>query len=167
MPVSGEEEVNNDYNYREALMMQWWSGSDWLAVYLLCVHTCRCWNLKTDRCLMALYGHTGTVNCLDVHADRLVSGAKDCQVKGKQPFKDLWCQISILFSIQVCCHMMIKESHDEPLSDPADTFLAGLWMFIYVLKLPWYLCTNMWTKAKRCHHAASVESTHREAFWGL
>ncbi|XP_026207544.1 CMT1A duplicated region transcript 1 protein [Anabas testudineus] len=41
----------------------------------------RCWNLKTDRCEMALYGHTGSVNCLDVHADRLVSGAKDCLVK--------------------------------------------------------------------------------------
>ncbi|XP_029384219.1 CMT1A duplicated region transcript 1 protein [Echeneis naucrates] len=41
----------------------------------------RCWSLKTDRCEMVLYGHTGTVNCLDVHADRLVSGAKDCLVK--------------------------------------------------------------------------------------
>ncbi|XP_039991368.1 F-box/WD repeat-containing protein 10 [Xiphias gladius] len=41
----------------------------------------RCWNLKTDRCEMVLYGHAGTVNCLDVHADRLVSGAKDCIVK--------------------------------------------------------------------------------------
>ncbi|XP_070783545.1 F-box and WD repeat domain containing protein 10B [Enoplosus armatus] len=41
----------------------------------------RCWSLKTDRCEMMLYGHTGTVNCLDVHADRLVSGAKDCLVK--------------------------------------------------------------------------------------
>ncbi|XP_060884990.1 F-box/WD repeat-containing protein 10 [Labrus mixtus] len=54
----------------------------------------RCWNLKTDSCVMMLYGHTGTVNCLDVYADRLVSGAKDCVVKvwslqtGKQ-FEDL------------------------------------------------------------------------------
>ncbi|KAM7381304.1 hypothetical protein PAMA_012246 [Pampus argenteus] len=40
-----------------------------------------CWSLKTDRCVMVLYGHTSTVNCLDVHADRLVSGAKDCTVK--------------------------------------------------------------------------------------
>ncbi|KAF3853853.1 hypothetical protein F7725_014541 [Dissostichus mawsoni] len=39
---------------------------------------CRCWCLKTDRCVMMLYGHTGTVNCLGVHADRLVSGGKDC-----------------------------------------------------------------------------------------
>uniref|UniRef100_A0A3Q4GYB6 F-box and WD repeat domain containing 10 n=1 Tax=Neolamprologus brichardi TaxID=32507 RepID=A0A3Q4GYB6_NEOBR len=44
----------------------------------------RCWNLKTDRCDMALYGHTGTVNCLDADADKLVSGAKDCAVK-------VWC----------------------------------------------------------------------------
>ncbi|KAK2884556.1 hypothetical protein Q8A73_021030 [Channa argus] len=41
----------------------------------------RCWNLKTDMCEMVLYGHTHYVNCLDVHADRLVSGAKDCSVK--------------------------------------------------------------------------------------
>ncbi|XP_063338367.1 F-box/WD repeat-containing protein 10 [Pelmatolapia mariae] len=44
----------------------------------------RCWNLKTDRCDMALYGHTGTVSCLDADADKLVSGAKDCAVK-------VWC----------------------------------------------------------------------------
>ncbi|KAM8729516.1 F-box and WD repeat domain containing protein 10B [Acanthopagrus schlegelii] len=52
-----------------------------LLVTASCDASIRCWNLKTDRCVMALYGHTGTVNCLDVHADRLVSGAKDCQVK--------------------------------------------------------------------------------------
>uniref|UniRef100_A0A671YGM8 F-box and WD repeat domain containing 10 n=1 Tax=Sparus aurata TaxID=8175 RepID=A0A671YGM8_SPAAU len=52
-----------------------------LLVTASCDASIRCWNLKTDRCVMALYGHSGTVNCLDVHADRLVSGAKDCQVK--------------------------------------------------------------------------------------
>ncbi|XP_078147049.1 F-box and WD repeat domain containing protein 10B [Centroberyx gerrardi] len=41
----------------------------------------RCWNLRTAACVMVLYGHTGTINCLDVHDDRLVSGAKDCKVK--------------------------------------------------------------------------------------
>ncbi|KAK2820629.1 hypothetical protein Q5P01_023588 [Channa striata] len=41
----------------------------------------RCWNLKTDRCEMALYGHTGSVNCLDLHSNRLASGGKDCVVK--------------------------------------------------------------------------------------
>ncbi|XP_030019095.1 F-box/WD repeat-containing protein 10 [Sphaeramia orbicularis] len=41
----------------------------------------RCWNLRTDKCVMALYGHSGVVYCLDVHDDRLVSGAKDCTVK--------------------------------------------------------------------------------------
>lgn len=40
--------------------------------------------MKTNECVKLLYGHGGTVNCLDVHADRLVSGAKDCLVKGKQ-----------------------------------------------------------------------------------
>lgn len=51
---------------------------------VLLLFTCRCWNLKTDRCVMALYGHTGTVNCLDLHGDRLVSGSKDRLVKGPQ-----------------------------------------------------------------------------------
>ncbi|XP_051274727.1 F-box/WD repeat-containing protein 10 isoform X2 [Dicentrarchus labrax] len=52
-----------------------------LVITASCDASIRCWNLKTDRCVMALYGHTGTVNCLDVHDDRLVSGAKDCLVK--------------------------------------------------------------------------------------
>uniref|UniRef100_A0A3B4UGY0 F-box and WD repeat domain containing 10 n=1 Tax=Seriola dumerili TaxID=41447 RepID=A0A3B4UGY0_SERDU len=52
-----------------------------LVITASCDASIRCWSLKTDRCEMELYGHTGTVNCLDVHADRLVSGAKDCLVK--------------------------------------------------------------------------------------
>ncbi|KAM6896969.1 F-box/WD repeat-containing protein 10 [Xenentodon cancila] len=59
-----------------------------------CDASIRCWSLKTNRCEMVLYGHTGTINCLDVHADRLVSGAKDCTVKvwslhTRKLFKDL------------------------------------------------------------------------------
>lgn len=73
---------------------------------------------------MALYGHSGTVNCLDVHADRLVSGAKDCQVKGIYIVRSAFYFLSKFY-----CHVMIKESHDEPFSNPADTFLAGLCMF--------------------------------------
>ncbi|XP_029934212.1 CMT1A duplicated region transcript 1 protein [Myripristis murdjan] len=41
----------------------------------------RCWNLKTAACTAVLYGHTGTINCLDVHGDTLVSGGKDCKVR--------------------------------------------------------------------------------------
>ncbi|XP_019901871.2 F-box/WD repeat-containing protein 10 isoform X2 [Esox lucius] len=41
----------------------------------------RCWNLKTGTCTMLLRGHLGTINCLDLHEDCLVSGAKDCKVK--------------------------------------------------------------------------------------
>ncbi|XP_029312353.1 LOW QUALITY PROTEIN: F-box/WD repeat-containing protein 10 [Cottoperca gobio] len=52
-----------------------------LLITASCDSSIRCWSLKTDRCVMMLYGHTGTVNCLDVHADTLVSGAKDCRVK--------------------------------------------------------------------------------------
>ncbi|XP_062298242.1 F-box and WD repeat domain containing protein 10B [Scomber scombrus] len=52
-----------------------------LLITASCDASIRCWNLKTDQCVMVLYGHTGTVNCLDVHGDRLVSGAKDCIVK--------------------------------------------------------------------------------------
>lgn len=43
---------------------------------------CRCWDLKTDKCLMILYGHNGAVTCLDFHGDKFVSGAKDHLVKG-------------------------------------------------------------------------------------
>lgn len=46
---------------------------------------CRCWSIKTEQCVMVMLGHSSTVNCLDVHADRLVSGAKDCKVKGNHP----------------------------------------------------------------------------------
>ncbi|KAM3591493.1 uncharacterized protein V6R79_002674 [Siganus canaliculatus] len=46
-----------------------------------CDLSIRCWSLKTEACVMVLSGHTGTVNCLDVHADKLVSGARDCLVK--------------------------------------------------------------------------------------
>uniref|UniRef100_A0A672FPT0 F-box and WD repeat domain containing 10 n=1 Tax=Salarias fasciatus TaxID=181472 RepID=A0A672FPT0_SALFA len=41
----------------------------------------RCWSLMTDRCERMLYGHSGSVNCLDVYEDRLVSGSGDCFVK--------------------------------------------------------------------------------------
>ncbi|KAF0025705.1 hypothetical protein F2P81_022586 [Scophthalmus maximus] len=46
-----------------------------------CDASIRCWNLETDKCEVMLFGHSGTVNCLDVHDNRLVSGAKDCKVK--------------------------------------------------------------------------------------
>lgn len=32
---------------------------------------------------MLLCGHTGTITCLDLHGNHLVSGARDCKVKGK------------------------------------------------------------------------------------
>uniref|UniRef100_A0A673WY50 F-box and WD repeat domain containing 10 n=1 Tax=Salmo trutta TaxID=8032 RepID=A0A673WY50_SALTR len=41
----------------------------------------RCWNLKTGVCLMLFRGHLGTINCLDLHGNCLVSGANDCKVK--------------------------------------------------------------------------------------
>ncbi|XP_051529787.1 F-box and WD repeat domain containing protein 10B [Myxocyprinus asiaticus] len=41
----------------------------------------RCWNLKSGVCTMIFHGHFGTINCLDLYGDRLVSGAKDCRVK--------------------------------------------------------------------------------------
>ncbi|KAM4623589.1 F-box/WD repeat-containing protein 10-like [Polymixia lowei] len=41
----------------------------------------RCWNLRTKACVMLLCGHTDTINCLDIHGDKLVSGAKDSKVK--------------------------------------------------------------------------------------
>ncbi|KAA0724965.1 F-box/WD repeat-containing protein 10 F-box and WD-40 domain-containing protein 10 [Triplophysa tibetana] len=41
----------------------------------------RCWNLKTGVCTRIFHGHFGTINCLDLCGERLVSGAKDCRVK--------------------------------------------------------------------------------------
>ncbi|KAL4648602.1 CMT1A duplicated region transcript 1 protein [Arapaima gigas] len=41
----------------------------------------RCWNLKTGVCMMLFRGHSGTITCLGLHGDNLVSGAKDCKVK--------------------------------------------------------------------------------------
>lgn len=41
----------------------------------------RCWSLKTGMCTRIFHGHFGTINCLDLCGDRLVSGAKDCRVK--------------------------------------------------------------------------------------
>ncbi|XP_076855478.1 F-box and WD repeat domain containing protein 10B [Brachyhypopomus gauderio] len=43
--------------------------------------TIRCWNLNTGTCTLLLTGHTGTINCLDLHGHILVSGARDCKVK--------------------------------------------------------------------------------------
>eukprot|EP00066_Takifugu_rubripes_P012639 XP_011601905.1 PREDICTED: CMT1A duplicated region transcript 1 protein [Takifugu rubripes] len=42
----------------------------------------RCWDWKADKCVASLYGHSGAVNCLDLHGDKIVSGAKDHLVKG-------------------------------------------------------------------------------------
>lgn len=44
----------------------------------------RCWNLRTGVCAMLFRGHFGTINCLDLHGNTLVSGAKDCRVKGER-----------------------------------------------------------------------------------
>nr|XP_057934185.1 F-box/WD repeat-containing protein 10 [Doryrhamphus excisus] len=52
-----------------------------LVITASCDSSIRCWSVRTDQCVLVLYGHSSTVNCLDVHADRLVSGAKDCTVK--------------------------------------------------------------------------------------
>uniref|UniRef100_W5N6G1 F-box and WD repeat domain containing 10 n=1 Tax=Lepisosteus oculatus TaxID=7918 RepID=W5N6G1_LEPOC len=41
----------------------------------------RCWNLQTGACMKIFRGHLGTISCLDLHGNRLVSGAKDCKVK--------------------------------------------------------------------------------------
>ncbi|NP_001391705.1 F-box/WD repeat-containing protein 10 isoform 4 [Mus musculus] len=45
------------------------------------LHFCRYWDVKTGACVRIFYGHQGTITCLDVYKNRLVSGAKDGQVK--------------------------------------------------------------------------------------
>ncbi|XP_037134318.1 CMT1A duplicated region transcript 1 protein [Syngnathus acus] len=46
-----------------------------------CDTSIRCWSVRTDQCVLVFYGHSSMINCLDIHADRLVSGAKDCTAK--------------------------------------------------------------------------------------
>uniref|UniRef100_H3B842 F-box and WD repeat domain containing 10 n=1 Tax=Latimeria chalumnae TaxID=7897 RepID=H3B842_LATCH len=41
----------------------------------------RCWKIKTGACMRIFRGHTGTIRCLELHENRLVSGARDCWVK--------------------------------------------------------------------------------------
>uniref|UniRef100_A0A452TM82 CMT1A duplicated region transcript 1 n=1 Tax=Ursus maritimus TaxID=29073 RepID=A0A452TM82_URSMA len=41
----------------------------------------RSWDLKTGACIRIFNGHQGTVTCMDLYKNRLVSGARDCQVK--------------------------------------------------------------------------------------
>ncbi|XP_028823223.1 CMT1A duplicated region transcript 1 protein-like isoform X2 [Denticeps clupeoides] len=43
--------------------------------------TIRCWDLQSGSCTMLLRGHLGSITCLDLHGDVLVSGARDCRVK--------------------------------------------------------------------------------------
>ncbi|RXN02136.1 F-box/WD repeat-containing protein 10 [Acipenser ruthenus] len=41
----------------------------------------RCWNINSGDCMKILRGHLGTIGCLDLYENSLVSGAKDCKVK--------------------------------------------------------------------------------------
>ncbi|KAJ8363117.1 hypothetical protein SKAU_G00119480 [Synaphobranchus kaupii] len=61
----------------------------------------RCWNLRSGVCTMLLRGHFGTINCLDLHGNTLVSGAKDCRVK--------------VWNLQTGkCHQRLRFRHDSP-----------------------------------------------------
>ncbi|XP_065709399.1 F-box/WD repeat-containing protein 10-like [Patagioenas fasciata] len=41
----------------------------------------RCWNIYSGACVKVFDGHRGTVTCLDLHEEQLVSGARDGMVK--------------------------------------------------------------------------------------
>ncbi|GAB5580549.1 F-box/WD repeat-containing protein 7 isoform X1 [Prionailurus iriomotensis] len=41
----------------------------------------RYWDLKSGACIRIFSGHQGTVTCMDLYMNKLVSGARDCQVK--------------------------------------------------------------------------------------
>ncbi|XP_071673245.1 F-box/WD repeat-containing protein 10-like [Patagioenas fasciata] len=43
----------------------------------------RCWNIYSGACVKVFDGHRGTVTCLDLHEEQLVSGARDGMVKGE------------------------------------------------------------------------------------
>ncbi|KAJ7984856.1 hypothetical protein DPEC_G00359110 [Dallia pectoralis] len=62
----------------------------------------RCWSLKTGACMMLLRGHLGTINCLDLHGNCLVSGARDCKVK--------------VWNLQTGkCYEKLKFKHHDPI----------------------------------------------------
>ncbi|XP_077594746.1 F-box/WD repeat-containing protein 10 [Stigmatopora nigra] len=52
-----------------------------LVITASCDSSIRCWSVRTDQCVLVLYGHSSMINCLDIHGDKLVSGAKDCTAK--------------------------------------------------------------------------------------
>ncbi|XP_048870269.1 F-box and WD repeat domain containing protein 10B [Brienomyrus brachyistius] len=67
-----------------------------------CDLTIRCWSLQTGLCMKVYFGHTGTVNCLDLQEDLLVSGAKDCKVK--------------VWNLHTGkCYKKLKFHHDKPI----------------------------------------------------
>ncbi|NXE85077.1 FBW10 protein, partial [Cochlearius cochlearius] len=41
----------------------------------------RCWNIYSGACVKIFNGHSGTITCLDLHGEQLVSGARDGMVK--------------------------------------------------------------------------------------
>ncbi|NXS66647.1 FBW10 protein, partial [Pandion haliaetus] len=41
----------------------------------------RCWNIYSGVCMKIFNGHCGTITCLDLHEEQLVSGARDGMVK--------------------------------------------------------------------------------------
>ncbi|XP_076154839.1 F-box and WD repeat domain containing protein 10B [Alosa pseudoharengus] len=60
----------------------------------------RCWNLKTGACTALFRGHTGTINCLDLHGDRLASGSKDGRVK--------------VWNLSGKCEESLRFKHNQP-----------------------------------------------------
>ena len=86
------------------------------------LHFCRYWDVKTGACVRIFYGHQGTITCLDVYKNRLVSGAKDGQVKGEKfalvfflpllfppspPFLPLPISVQSTFKLLVHMHMCL------------------------------------------------------------
>lgn len=64
---------------------------------------------------MLLCGHTGTITCLDLHGNHLVSGARDCKVKGKSVKSHLTSQatyrsvpITFIFTHGHLCNMSVS-----------------------------------------------------------
>ncbi|KAG5262886.1 hypothetical protein AALO_G00280070 [Alosa alosa] len=60
----------------------------------------RCWNVKTGACTALFRGHTGTINCLDLHGDRLASGSKDGRVK--------------VWNLSGKCEESLRFKHNQP-----------------------------------------------------
>ncbi|XP_030886730.1 CMT1A duplicated region transcript 1 protein [Leptonychotes weddellii] len=79
--------TKNDYNLwaayqnQETQQVQMEERNVFCGTYNIRILSDTSWDLKSGACIRIFNGHQGTVTCMDLYKNRLVSGARDCQVK--------------------------------------------------------------------------------------